>query len=145
MNTITNDYNYKSKQVSFNAAPQQILNKLETAGICPGKKAHLENLSNYFMKLGKKMKASKNLPDRFDYSLTEKSNIPEKLAKTKVRTGLLTWTSFGKMDKRLSEETFHCGGASHCRCGKGKSLKEYTADLLELIGVDEPKKIEIGK
>ena len=44
MNTITNDYNYKSKQVSFKAAPQQILSKLETAGICSGKKAHLENL-----------------------------------------------------------------------------------------------------
>ena len=127
---------------SFTARPEQIFNKAVLAG-CPGKRAYLTNLAIYFDKLEHKMRNNISLPDSFDYFLKEDNYIPKKLAKTKVRTGFLSWTSFKSLDKHLRETEFACSSESHCSCGKGKSLKEYTSDLLEKIGVPEPDKISL--
>lgn len=141
-------YNYRknnNRNVNFTATPAQIFEKLEYAKICPGKKGFLTELANYFDKLQNKMTKSKKLPESFDYFLTKENVIPEKLANTKVRTGFLSWTSFKKLDKRLNEKSFHCSGESHCTCGKGKSLAQFTSELLEHIGAPQPNKITINK
>lgn len=141
----TTNYNKNKSNVNFTASPAQILEKIEYAKICPGKKGYLTNLANYFGKLEDKMAKSKKLPETFDYFLTKENEIPEKLANTKVRTGFLSWTSFKKLDKELQEKSFHCSGESHCTCGKGKSLAEFTSELLEYIGAPQPNKITLNK
>lgn len=139
------NYNNNKSNVNFTASPAQIIEKLEYAKICPGKKGYLTNLANYFGKLEDKMTKSKKLPETFDYFLTKENEIPEKLANTKVRTGFLSWTSFKKFDTELQKKSFHCSGESHCTCGKGKSLAEFTSELLEYIGAPQPNKITLNK
>lgn len=142
INNSNNNYNYKQ---NFKATPKQILDKLEYAKICPGKKAYLETIGTYFERLENKMKKSSKLPSTFDYFLKKDNNLPKELAKTKVRTGFLSWTSLKSVDRELQEEAFSCNGKSNCTCGKDKSLKEFTADLLNHIGVEEPDKITLKK
>lgn len=133
------------KQTTFTATPAQIMNKLEFAQICPGKKHYLANLADYFNEYETKLNQKNRLQDSFDYFLTKKNNIPKEIEKTKIRTGILSWKSFKKFDKELNEQTFSCGSDSHCNCGKGKSLAEYTAELLQRIGVDRPDRITLKK
>lgn len=140
-----NNYDGRHRMPNFTATPAQILDKLEYARICPGKKAYLENLATFFDKLEDKMLKSSKLPERFDYFLKRDNDIPQNLEKAKVRTGFLSWTSFKSIDQELNESSFSCGSDSHCTCGRGKSLKEYTSELLEYIGVPEPDKISLGK
>ena len=138
--------NYKQQNLdNFKATPIQIFEKLETAKMCPGKRGFLETIAGFFRTIEIKMQKSDKLPAKFDYFLSKENDIPKNLAKTKVRTGFLRWTSLKNFDKELSKETFSCGGASHCSCGKDKSLKEFTQELLEKIGVESPEKITISK
>ena len=145
---ISNQFtNYKSSYnaPTFKATPQQILDKLEYAKICPGKRGYLTNLAECFGKFQTKMSKSSKYPERFDYFLKRDNEIPEVIAKAKIRTGFLSWRSFSSIDRRLNESAFSCGSDSHCTCGQGKSLKEFTAELLEYIGVPEPEKITLKK
>lgn len=144
-NTPRSQASQKSAQPTFTATPIQIFDKLTGAKICPGKKAFLEDFATFFLKLELKMNKSEKLPKSFDYLLTEPNELPKDLAKTKIRTGFLSWTSVNKYDKKLAQKSFSCGGDSHCSCGKGKSLKEFASELLEYIGAPEPGKISLGK
>ena len=129
----------------FKATPQQIKNGIRNAEICPGKKAFLYNIATYFEKLENKMQNLDKFPDTFEYYLTKENNIPKNLAKTRVRTGFLEWTSLKSIDKELQEKSFNCGGESHCTCGRGKNLAEFAAELLKKLGFIEPNKITISK
>lgn len=133
------------KQTTFTATPSQIIDKLEFAQICAGKRRYLTNLADYFNEYETKLNQKNRLQNSFDYFLTKENNIPKEIEKTKIRTGFLSWKSFKKFDKELNEQTFSCGSDSHCNCGKGKSLAEYTAELLQRIGVDKPDRITLKK
>lgn len=133
------------KQPTFTATPAQILDKLEFAQICAGKRHYLANLADYFNEYETILNKKNKLQDSFDYFLTKGNNIPKEIEKTKIRTGLLSWKSFKKFDKELNEQTFSCGSDSNCNCGKGKSLAEYTAELLQRIGVDKPDRITLQR
>lgn len=133
------------KQPTFTATPAQIIDKLEFAQICPGKRHYLANLADYFNEYETKLNKKNRLQDSFDYFLTKENNIPKDIEKTKIRTGFLSWKSFKKFDKELNEQTFSCGSDSHCNCGKEKSLAEYTAELLQRIGVDKPDRITLQR
>lgn len=133
------------KQPTFTATPAQIIDKLDFAQICAGKRHYLANLADYFNEYETILNKKNRLQDSFDYFLIKENNIPKEIEKTKIRTGFLSWKSFKKFDKELHEQTFSCGSDSHCNCGKGKSLAEYTAELLQRIGVDKPDRITLHR
>ena len=129
--------NTPSKNVSFKARPEEIIEKLESAKICPCKIKFLNNISNYFVEAQNQLSKITDAPDEFTYQLGEKNIIPESMQNIEI-DGL----NLKGMDKILSEDTFNCSSGN---CKSNNNQGNFISDLLKLIGVDKPEVITITK
>jgi len=130
----------KKNHVSFGATPKQILDVLETARICPGKKGFLGQVAGFFDGLQGKMHQIAEAPAEYVYRLGQKNDVPEALAKTEV--GGLT---LRRLDDALNHNPFECKPGATCGCGGGMTKGNFAKQLLEIIGVNEPEVIKIAK
>lgn len=128
------------KQVSFGATPEQILDSLETAGLCPGKKSFLRNVAVFFDGLQGKMHQIAEAPAEYVYRLGQENQVPDTLANTKV--GNLTLRD---LDNGLNANPFKCKPGATCGCGGGKTKGTFVKNLLEQLNVEEPDVITIRK
>lgn len=126
------------KQVSFNASPSQILNKLETAQLCPGKKSFLESIAMFFKTLEEKISEQIKKPYNYTYKLGENNNIPEEIRKIEVDGFTLK-----EADIALNQNSFKCS-PSASDCGEGKTKGNFAKKMFEILGVENPSTIEIS-
>lgn len=132
--------NPNNRQVTFKATPAQILTKLETAKICPGKTNFLKNIAGFFGELQENLSKITDSPKEFIYKLGEKNELPETIKN--VELGGIT---LAKVDDVLNSNPFKCSPTSTCGCGNGMTKGELTKKLLETIGLEEPEVIKIAK
>ena len=126
-------------QVSFQATPAQILEALPAARLCPGKKGALHALADFFASLQKQLAEKTQGPVEYSYKLGKTNEMPPDL-KTLDVNGL----TLERLDRDLNADPFKCSPSSTCGCGGSKSKGSFFADLLKMIGVENPDSIEIA-
>ena len=127
------------KQVAFSATPAGILQKVDTAKICPGKSRLLRNVAEFFDSLQEKLPTIADAPKNYVYKLGEKNEIPESLMD--IETAGLT---LKRVDDALNTNPFKCSPNSNCGCGAGMTKGELIKKLFNAIGVEEPDFIKIS-
>lgn len=130
----------KRNNVAFKATPKQILDVLDTARICPGKKGLVGSVAEFFYFAEREMAKIKDAPKEFIYKLGQKNDVPKPLEHLAVEG-----TTIAKLDEVLNDNPFKCSPTSKCGCGGGMSKGEFAAKLIESMGVDEPNVIKISK
>ena len=132
--------NKKRSAVSFNATPVEIISKLAEAPICNGKKRFVYSITNFFVQLEEKFAKLQTRPDEFNFKLGLRNHIPENISKIEI-----DGYNLQSLDLELNENPFQCKPTSTCGCGSGLNKGQFLAQLLELIGVNEPHSIKIKK
>ncbi len=131
-------------QPNFMATPKQILNALEVTPICPGKTRFLGSVADAFSQLQNKLAKNPDF-DSFEYNLTKSNDIPEFIKNTNLADKTGDVFLFKSVDEQLQNGAFECSPTSKCGCGAGKTLANFAADLLKMLGVENPEKIVIKK
>jgi len=137
--SYVNKIQTRRNQVSFQATPVQILNKLDTARLCPGKKAFLGSIADFFGGLQSKIAEVADNSIEYVYTLGKKNVIPEQLKELEV--GGMT---LQKMDDALNTNPFKCSPKATCGCGNGMTRGDLAKRLLEFIGAENPDVITIS-
>lgn len=143
---INREKNHKIKKAvgqnstSFTATPSEILNSLEKARLCPGKKMFLKSVADFFHSLQAGLAQLSNPPSNFVYRLGAANDIPQGLVEFSVNGKTLA-----QMDSFLTEGGFKCSPTSTCACGAGISRGELAKRLLAMIGVENPDVIAVSK
>lgn len=136
-----NNNNYKNKKdICFAATPKQILDALDAKGFshsngtgkCYKKTDFVSEIVNFFNNI------QSHLTDKFNYRLGEVNNIPDYLDDIEINNKTLK-----KWDADLNDpnQRFQCGGG--CPCGEKQTQGQFLADLLEILGVPNPRVIEL--
>lgn len=138
LNSNHKSNNCQSKKIQcFTATPNEILCVLESAKICPGKRAFLQGLATFFE--GLKTHISEQGIKEFSYKLTDKNEIPERILTLNTNKRTLK-----EVDEFLTSGGFNCKPNSTCGCGAGLTRGQFLANLLEQMGLKNPNVIELN-